>query len=213
VNFGEKTGLANVQIRGNLACWPLGSAKDHVLALVQHFDYMNNTAYEFGGQSVGAALSSRFRLSNRVGLQTRLDADGILLGAVNADYSKLADVPNRERLREYDFGPGLGTTVRADLTVSGHPLMSALCRFAWISTSNGSTFVHGTYGPNANHYLQAGGLRLVIPIKGGFGVGADAYVFLRDSDYTLVDSATGREVFQHFSQRNPQLGVYLAMSR
>ena len=65
LNFGEKVGLGNVQIRGNLASWPLGSSHDHVFALVQHFDYMNNTAYEFGGQSVGGALSSRFRLSNK----------------------------------------------------------------------------------------------------------------------------------------------------
>jgi hypothetical protein len=213
VNFGEKTSLGNVQIRGNLASWPLGSAKDHVLALVQHFDYMNNTAYEFGGQSVGAALSSRFRLSNRVGLRTRLDADGILLGGINADYSKLADVPNRENLRNYDYGPGLGAAARVDLVLSGHPILSALYRFAWISTSNGSTFVYGTYGFDANHYIQGAGARLMIPIKGSFGVGGDFYVFLRDSDYTLVDSATGRERIQSIQQRNPQLRVYVAMSR
>jgi hypothetical protein len=213
LNFGEKVALSNVQIRGNLASWPLGESHDHVIAVVQHFDYMNNTAYEFGGQSAGAALSSRFKLSSRLGLTTRVDADGILLGAVNAEYSKLADVPNRERLREYDYGPGLGTAARADLVVSGHPILSAAYRFAWISTSNGSTFVYGTYGLDANHYLQAAGLRLVIPVKGSFGVGADAYLFLRDSDYVLVDSATGGQRVQHIRQRNPQLRVYVALNQ
>ena len=48
---------------------------DHVLAVVQHFDYMNNTAYTFGGQSLGATLSSRFRLSNKVALRTRLEKE------------------------------------------------------------------------------------------------------------------------------------------
>ena len=212
INFGEKVGLSNVQIRGNLASWPLGSSHEHVFALVQHFDYMNNTAYEFGGQSVGAALSSRFRLSDRFALTTRVDADAILMGGINSEYSHLADVPNPERLREYDFGPGLGSMARADLSLNGRPLLSALYRFAWISVTNGSVYTKGTLGLDANHYIQAAGLRLVIPIKGGFGVGSDAYVFLRDSDFQVVDSATGQETTQHVQQRNPQVRIYLSMS-
>jgi hypothetical protein len=213
LNFGAEVALGNVQIRGNLASWPLGSSNDHVLALVQHFDYMNNTAYKFGGQSLGAALSSRFRLSDRVLLKTRMDADGILLGAINADYSKLADVPNRERLREYDYGPGLGATARADLVLSGHAVLGAMYRFAWISATNGSVYTGDNIGLDANHYIQAGGLRLVIPIKGGFGVGGDAFVFLRDSDYTFVRQSTGQEAVQHVQQRNPQVRVYVAFNQ
>jgi hypothetical protein len=212
VNFGEKTSLGNVQIRGNLASWPLGAAHDHVFALVQRFDYMNNTAYEFGGQSAGGAISSRFRLSDGVGLRTRVDADGILLGGINSEYAKFAEVPNRERLREYDYGPGLGTAARADLVLSGRPVLSALYRFAWIHVTNGSAFTYGTTGADAEHYIQAGGLRLVIPIKGSFGVGADAYLFLRDSDYTFVNSDAGQQGTRHIQQRNPQLRVYLALN-
>ena len=52
----------------------------------------------------------------------------------------------------------------------------------------------------------------MIPIKGGFGVGSDAYVFLRDSDFQVVDSATGQQVTQHIRQRNPQVRIYLSMS-
>jgi hypothetical protein len=212
VNFGEKVGLGNVQIRGNLASWPLGSSHDHVLAFVQHFDYLNNTAYEFGGQSLGGALSSRFRLSNRVNLTTRLDADGILLGGINSEYSKYAQVPNQERLREYDYGPGAGAAASAHLVVSGHPILSALYRFAWIHVTNGSVYVSGTQGSDADHYIQAGGLRLVIPVRGSLGIGADAYVFLRNSDFAIIDSATGQQVAQHIRQRNPQLRVYLAFN-
>jgi hypothetical protein len=119
VNFGEKVGLGNLQIRGDLASWPLGGpGSDHVFQLVQHFDYLNNTAYEFGDQALGAALSSRFRLSDRLALTTRLDGDGIVMGAVNADYSWLADVAEQERIREYDYGPGLGGAATATLSLS-----------------------------------------------------------------------------------------------
>jgi hypothetical protein len=212
MNSGEKTRLGNLQIRGNLASWPLGSAAspNHVLALVQHFDYMENTAYEFGGQSLGAALLSRFKLSDKVGLTTRLDADGMILGAVNADYSWLADVANRERAREYDYGPGVGGMATASLNVSGRTLLSALYRVNWISVTNGSLYNKGQYGGDARHAVQAAGLRLVLPIKGGLGIGADGYVFLRDSHYTVRDTTTGAEREQDVTQRNPQARIYLA---
>lgn len=214
MNFGgEKVALGNVQIRGDLASWPLGGASaNHVLQLVQHFDYMNNTAYEFGGQSLGAALSSRFRLSSRLGLTTRLDADGIILGGINSEYSHLADVANPERLREYDYGPGVGAAVVANLTLSGRPLLSALYRFAWISVTNGSVYNKHGFGSDADHYIQGGGVRMVIPVKGSLGVGADAYLFLRDSYFSLVRLNSGLEADQHIRQRNPQLRVYLAVN-
>jgi hypothetical protein len=214
LNFGEKTRLDNVQIRGNLAAWPLGSptSPKHVVAIVQHFDYMNNNAYEFGGQSVGAALFSRFKLSEKVGLITRLDSDAIVLGAVNADYSWLADVADQERIREYDYGPGLGAMATASLTLAGRPLLTALYRFAWISVSNGSVYNEGNVGSNADHYLQGGGLRLFIPVKGGLGLGADAYLFFRDSHYVLIDAQDGVERRQDIHQRNPQVRVYLALN-
>jgi hypothetical protein len=44
LNVGGTFSLENVQIRGNIASWPLGdkSSPNHVLAVVQHFEYLNN---------------------------------------------------------------------------------------------------------------------------------------------------------------------------
>jgi len=212
INFGEKVGLGNVQIRGDLASWLVGSEGNHALQFVQYFDYINNNAFEFGGQSVGVALSSRFRLSDRFGLMTRVDANGIILGAVNSDYSKLADVAEQERFREYDYGPGLGASASAALAMNGKPLLAALYRFAWIDVSNGSIYNKGSVGLSADHYVQYGGLRLIVPIKGNLGLGADGYVFLRQSDYVLTVANAGVSRRQDISQRNPQLRVYLAMN-
>jgi hypothetical protein len=213
INFGEKVGLGNVQIHGDLASFPLGGeSSNHVLSLVQRFDYVNNNAYEYGGQSLGASLSSRFRVSDRMGLFTRVDAQGIILGGVNADYSWLADVAEQERVREYDYGPGLSTAATATLSRNGKPLLAALYRFSWIGVSNGSIYNKGSIGTTADHYIQMGGLRLVIPIKGSLGIGADGYVFLRQSDYVGRNAATGEVVRRDISQRNPQARVYLSLS-
>jgi len=213
MNFGEKVALGNVQIRGDIASWPLGgSQSDHVLEVVQHFDYMNNTAYEFGGQSVGASLSSRFRLSDTMTLKTRVDGDGIILAGINSEYAHNADVANPERLREYDYGPGLGAMASANLVRKGNTLLGAAYRFAWVSVTNGSVYNKGNVGSDADHYIQSAGVRLVIPIKGSVGLGGDAYLFLRNSHFSLTDSVTGRQVAQHITQRNPQARVYLAFN-
>ena len=105
---------------------------------------------------------------------------------MNSDYSKLADVAEQERFREYDYGPGLGASASATLSLNGRPLLAALYRFAWIDVSNGSIFNKGSIGLSADHYVQAAGLRLIVPVKGSLGLGADGYVFLRQSDYVLT---------------------------
>jgi hypothetical protein len=217
LNIGGTFSLENVQIRGNLFSWPLAdkSSPNHILAVVQHFEYMNNPAYKFGSQSIGPALLSRFKLSDRFSLRTRVDGVvGLLLAGINSEYAFLADVPNRESLREYDYGPGLGAAASASLLVSGRPLLSALYRFDWVSVSNGSVYDKGPAGGglDANHYIQAAGVRLVIPIKGSLGIGGDLYEFLRNSDYTFTDSATGTERIEHVRQRNPQARVYVALT-
>jgi hypothetical protein len=203
----EKVPLNVVRISGDIFSKPLGdaAAPNHVLALTQRFDYMNNNAFEFGGQSLAATLYSRFRLSDKMGLSTRLDGLGLLLGAVNSEYAKFADVPDQERLREYDYGPGLGASAQAALSRSGRPLLMLLYRFQWISVSNGSIYSKGesSEGSDANHYIQAAGARLVIPIRGRFGFGADGFVFLRKSRFSFPG-------FRDIDQRNPQARVFLA---
>jgi hypothetical protein len=209
LSFGEKVPVNVARISGDLWEKPLGneSSPNHVFAVTQRFDYMNNTDFEFGGQSLGATLYSRFRLSPKMGLSTRVDGLGLILGAVNSDYAQIANVADQERLREYDYGPGLGASAQASLSISGRPVLSLLYRFQWISVSNGSVYSKGqsSFGSDANHYIQAAGARFVVPIFGSFGLGADGYVFLRKSRY----SAPG---FHDVDQRNPQVRVFLAFN-
>src|SRR5262249_49825104 len=139
LSFGEKVPLNVVRISGDLLERPFGSdaAPNHVLALSQRFDYMNTTAFEFGGQSVGASLYSRFRMGEKWGLTTRLEGLAMILGAVNSDYAVVADVANRERLREYDYGPGLGAAFTAAFSRRGAPLLPLSYRFPWLVAGDG----------------------------------------------------------------------------
>jgi hypothetical protein len=206
---GEKQPISILRIRGDLWQKPLGDQETpkHVFAINQFYDYMNNNTFEFGGQSVAPTLYSRFRLSDKVAVTSRVSALLLSLGAVNSDYAEIAQVANRERLREYDYGPGVGADAWANLLVKRIPVVTASYRWQWISVVNGSLYSQGQsgLGSNANHYIQYWLARGYLPIKGKLGIGADYFAFKRKSRY----SAPG---FQDINQHNPRLRVFLALN-
>ena len=160
----------------------------YAFAVVQHFDYHNNNAYEFGQQAFGPSLFARYRLSDKMGLGLRWDGMVSILAAVNADYSFLADVGDRERFREYDYGPGLGTGLEVVARSRPEPAAGPLLPPALdqreqrlhLQQDRRETSCEGS---DANHYLQALGGRLFIPVFKRLGLGADALVVLRKSRY------------------------------
>jgi hypothetical protein len=208
-NFGEKVPLGKAMIRGNLWTKPLGESQSdprHVLAIVQHFEYLNTTAYEWGGQSFGPSLYSRFGNPGGIQYRTRVDLIGTLLGAVNSDYSFLAEVENRERFREYDYGPGLGTALYAAMVLPNRAIIDAAYRLQWIDVRNGSVYNTDDFdGSEATHVIQAAQIRAIYPIRKATSIGADVGVFLRQSDYSLP-------VVSDIRQRNPQMRAYLVWS-
>jgi hypothetical protein len=214
-NIGDKTRIGRLLIRGDL--WSKLVGKNHSLALQQDFDYIDNEAYEFGGQSLGPTLVSRFELTPTLRLMTRAQAFFIILGAVNSNLSFLADVANQERIREYDYGPGAGASLEAYLLRKGFPLLVAKYRGNYINVSNGSIYNNDTadIGLEASHGVQQAQLKLEIPIAKGFGIGADGAMFFRRSHYDFAGSGvparigTGRRTI---TQRNPEVRVFLTWS-
>jgi hypothetical protein len=218
---GEEKGFRTVlRIRGDLASWALGkSGPDgprYALSIVQHFDYHNNQAYEFGQQAFGPSLFARYRLSDSWGLNLRWDSWLSVLAAVNADYSFVADVADPERYREYDYGPGAGTGIEVALNRGPNRILMLGYRFQWIDVSNGSIFNKGdefelpgggtvtALGSDATHYLQAAVAKAFLPIyKRKIGLGAEALVLLRNSHYSSP-------ILRDRDQRNPEARVYLA---
>ncbi len=204
MNGSDKVPIGRFQIRGDLWSRLLGDQEKekYALAISQYFDYVNNNAYEFGGQSFGVTLYSRFRPSAKIGIQTRVDALWNAMAAIKADYSFLADVANRERFREYDYGTGAGFIAEAASTYKNRPLISASYRFQYINVRNGSIWNPSETGSNANHFVQSLYMKFNIPIREPMTLGLDAAVFLRESHYEIIE-------VQDISQRVPQVRLYL----
>jgi hypothetical protein len=178
------------------------------VALIQDFDYIDNEAYQFGGQSFGAALFSGYGMLSRTRLVTRLVAYGTAGAAVNADYSFLAEVANRERYREYDYGAGLGFGAEALLVREGRPILDVRYRYSYIDVKNGSLWNPDLdddgelYGSNATHQVHRFRARLNVPLTRQIGVGTEWTLFYRDSKYSL-------EALQDRTQRNPEARLFL----
>ena len=190
LNFTDKELLGRLQISGELWAfdWKKSETAHHVVAITQNYDYINNTAIEFGGQSFGGSLLSDWRLSDSWRLRTDLNGHYYLLGALNSEYAFLAVVPDRERLREYDMGMGTGFWARVAATHHGRRVAGVHYRFVYLDTWNGSAENAGdTY-----HILHLGGVDAVLPI-GRWGIGFDAYAYVRSSFFELIGFGTVRQ--------------------
>jgi hypothetical protein len=202
LNFSEKQLIGRLQVRGDLYTKDLKEKEKvkHVFTVAQNYDYFNNHAYEFGGQSVSASVLSRFDLSRTWQLATALDGYGILMGAINSDFAFLAEFPpdfDQENLRTYDFGPGVAGALGAFFFHSGREVLMLRYRYNFIYTLNGSV----EEGDEAWHTFQWLMARGLIPIRGNFGIGVDAAVYLRNSEYTC-------NICEDTEQRNPEVRLY-----
>jgi len=208
MNFGDKSNIGRLQVRGDLWSKPLGGpagpATRHALAVVQDFDYVDNEAYEYGGQGFGMALYSRFG-SASTRLVTRAVGYIVASAAVNADYSYLADIPDPRELRDYDYGAGLGAGAEMVLVRQRRPLAALSYRYTMISVKNGSIYnpEDGPEGSESTHHVHRLTLRLQVPVTRRLAIGADSWLFYRDSNYDSPE-------LEDKHQRNPEARLYLA---
>jgi hypothetical protein len=156
----------------------------HVIGSFLHFDYVDNEAYTFGGQSVSASYFSEFRASETFSAFTELHLLGIILGASKSDYFNLSG-------REYDYGPGVGYKFGAHFRLSRWNL----CTFA-----HEAHWIHSVNGSKADHYVNLTQVKFEFPIKAFFGAGLDYVLYVADRHY---------EDLPDISARNPELKAYL----
>ncbi len=199
LNFQDKQTLGLLQGRANLRSFELkrSDTSQHLFTILHYYDYINNNAYEFGGQSVGFAFLSNWIRSDRTRIVASADVHVMLMGAVNTEYAEFAEIPGvRERDREYDFGSGLGSWLNFYLLRDEHRIVDLSYRINWLHTLNGTN----VGGQDTDHRIQQMTLGLTWPVTENWGVGAEGTIFLRKSYYEEVE-------FDDVVQRNPELRV------
>jgi hypothetical protein len=202
INFDDVKKLGKLNVHANLYYRDIGDSEKHRhrLMVLQHFDYWNNVAFEFGGQSVGLGIVSNWDPGEpgEWGLVTL--AEGIFspMSAVSSDFAFVAEVPGvRENLRSYDFGLGAGVGAGLALTKDNDRFLDLAYYATYINTLNGSV----TNGSDAWHLIHSFLARLDVPVGDAWGVGADYELFLRNSYYSADD-------FENTVQKSPQFRVF-----
>jgi len=186
---GERGRLSQLTARGTLGGITLGdgSKARHTLGALLVYEYYNNPAYEFGGQSVYGGLISEFHRANdkSVRVTTEVLLQGIIIGATLSDHYYAGEG------RNYDYGIGLGTRLRATFVKPGRALVS----FGW-----GGRWLHTMNGAAGSQHYQGGGVgefRYFVTPK--FGIGASYYNYHRKSTYADYPDVT---------QTSPMLNLF-----
>ena len=200
LNFTDDVDPAGLMtIRGDVLSKPFGpaGARTGAIALVQHFDYVNQRTWEFGAQSLALGLSHRLRFSPGTRLELHADLLGTVLGSINSRFEFAEPPENGSAYRRWEYGPGLGARAEALLLVGEHPVVQATYRYQWIHVTNGTP----ENGGGADHDLQIAALRLRAPLGRRFGLGVDGELFLRKSHY-------GNPLLVEGDDRVPQVRAY-----
>ena len=199
LNFRDKKPLGRLQGRGTLRNFELSRSetRQQLFSIAHYFDYFDNNAYEFGGQSVGFIYLSNWIRSHRTRLVVATDIHAMLMGGVNTEYAEFAEIPGvRERDREYDFGSGFGSWLQFRVLRDEYRIVDLSYRINWIHTLNGTN----VGGQNTDHIIQQATVRLGWPLSASWGVAVESSVFLRNSYFE-------EDFFDDVRQRNPELRI------
>ena len=128
-----------VSVYGSLAGWMIHSEKfRHVAVLSANYEYINNTAFFYSGQSIRINLYSEFPLRRDMSVHTSIGIGPVILAAVPDHYLYKA--------RDYDYGPGLAFNLSAGFALGGRLYYNATYRGGWMHTTDGIA---------TNYFLQA----------------------------------------------------------
>ena len=180
-----ETGLVNqLSARGSLAAWPLGSGRHNQLSLSMEYDYFNNPAFVYGGQSV------QFGLVSLIGHpggdwwgQTSILLNGVILGATQSDLYRSVEG------RDYDYGPGAGAIGTARFLYRNQLQGTAAYTGLWIHTVDGTS---------SAHYQDALTLEARYWATRKVGVGVSFTGYHRHSDYSGLPTVTEHANFVRF---------------
>jgi len=169
LNFGDKSVIGRVEVDGLLGGTYLKDTIQvgHIVGAYHHFDFIHNQQIEFGGQSIGAAMLSRYQTVAGMEMRTELHLNGIILGASSTDYASQSG-------RTYDYGPGLSANLVAQFSSQG---------FHYLRFSHEQNWLHTVNGTSSEHHLSVTRLRLGVPVHHNIGAGFEYVLMLNEREY------------------------------
>jgi len=174
LNAADKSAIGRLQVLGTLYGDQLSSEEsqqdpsktNHIFAVTQHYDYLENQAFELGGNALGMGLLSRWPVSESFSLTSRLIGSFVLLGGIRSPYAEVSG-------RTYDFGTGLGLQTYIMGWHKGRQVLELLYWGEHLQVIDGSP---------GNHTVHIFGATARFPIA-FFGIGASVTHAIRDGNF------------------------------
>lgn len=133
VGKDDSSMVNQVSVYGSLAGWEIKSNEklQHLLVLSANYDFLHNSAFFYGGESVKANFLSEYDITRKTKINTTFGAGPILLAAIPDAYLRL---PHG---RDYDYGPGVAYNAGGQLTLLNILTYGINYRGGWMVTENG----------------------------------------------------------------------------
>jgi len=187
---GQRGRLSMLEARGSLYGHVLSKSEttEHLLGAFIRYEYYNNPAYEFGGQSFSGGWLGRWRKSS--GFETRAEvlASFYPIGATRSDFF------SAEEGRDYDYGFGYGAT--PSVTFVWWP------RFVF-RTGYTLSHIHTLDGAHSSHTQGGGYFDARFQATKSIGLGMSYFNYHRWSKY---------RDFADVDQGSPQLSFYVGLA-
>jgi hypothetical protein len=170
VNGSDTQRLGLLQIDGVLFGHKTRDEEEarNLFTVNQLYDYLNNSVFELGGQSLALTWKWDRRLSESWWLRAQVQPTVAVLWAVGSDIAEEAQG------RSYDFGSGGGVRTRVYLTQQGRDWLEVRYLLNWSHTLSGAA---------GSHLIQFMSARAQFPVWRELGVGVDYVLGARDSFY------------------------------
>jgi hypothetical protein len=182
LNFKDNARIGRVQAKGLLFATPYSRSENAqtLIGAWQYYDYIYNSAYEYGAQKIGASFMSLQKPAKNFEARTHMDLIAVILGATNSAYASISG-------RNYDYGPGFGATVGGEVRYKGH---------AFFTLSAEGDFIHTLNGTSSNHLLTETQIAFDIPLFQTYSL---------NFSYSLYTAQGMYEDFPDVYQKTPTL--------
>ena len=188
--------LAHAQIHGRLFGSPFGKQDKYQFTIFQTYDFIQNPAYDFGGQGFEAEVSTTRKIAGHWSAWLAGSGGATVLAAANSVLQP-TDGTILEPLSEtrtYDYGPG----ARFGGVIEIHHKDFRVSKIDYQAYH-----VNVVDGTRANHILQRLTADVRVPLTREFAVGAMAEFFYRKAYFWANGTRT---------DESPQLRLFLVWS-
>ena len=186
--FGQddSTLLNTLNVYGTLAGWELSAGEKgrHLAIVSANYDFIQNNAFFYGGQSVKADLFSEYKLGRGIALNTSVGMGPVVLAAVPDKYLYKG--------RNYDYTSGLSLLGGCGLNIGNKLLLSIDYRGNWLHTING----------NPSHYfLQVVQSEIRYVVHAGFSLSAESGHFTLNGNYKSLEDVRNKYSYLRMSAK------------